>query len=172
MWLYEVLRNEHDYTLTQVGLAVDDVKELQKQANYHRMQLMVSIQVPTQYTTRSEYLLSKCLYICTVAFFSFRNATFFYVQVQLFIQVEDVLKLVIPYLKWIQCLAGCVKQLNRRAIRQWSVDLKVKPFWYKIAVLWGDEIGGIVTQLRKENRYTMWVSRVVFHHCSSYTQLP
>ena len=69
MWLYEVLRNEHDYTLTQVGLAVDDVKELQKQANCHRMQLMVSIQVPTQYTTCSEYLLSKCLYICTVALF-------------------------------------------------------------------------------------------------------
>ena len=47
MWLYEVLRNEHDYTLTQVGLAVDDVKELQKKANRHRMQLMVSIQVPS-----------------------------------------------------------------------------------------------------------------------------
>ena len=43
MWLYEVLRNEQDYTLTQVGLAVDDVKELQKQANRHRMKLMVSI---------------------------------------------------------------------------------------------------------------------------------
>ena len=76
MWLCEVLCNEHDYTLTQVGLAVDDVKELQKQANRHRMQLMVSIQVPTQYTTRSEYLLSKCLYICTVALFFGQKCNF------------------------------------------------------------------------------------------------
>ena len=47
-----ILRNEYDYiqNLTQVGLAVDDVKELQMQANYHRVKLMVSIQIqsPTQ----------------------------------------------------------------------------------------------------------------------------
>ena len=78
-------------------------------------------------------------------------------QIQLFIEVEEMLKIFIPYLKWMQCLAQCVKQLNRRAIRQWSIDLKVKPFWHKIAFLWGDEIEEITTELQRKEQVHLHV---------------